>query len=128
MCLSHRGGVWNSPVEAESRGKLTRMNTDAQIRQLLRERILIIDGAMGTLLQGYKLGEQEYRGDRFADHPVDLKNNTEVLNLIRPEIVEACHLAYLEAGADIIETNTFTANGIAQSDYQLSHLCYEMNL
>src|SRR5438093_13624117 len=95
------------------------MNTEQHIRELLRERILILDGAMGTMLQRHRLEEREYRGERFAQHPVDLKNNNEVLSLIHPEIVERVHAAYLDAGADIIETNTFNANAISMADYQL---------
>src|SRR5713226_7113921 len=104
------------------------MNINQQIRELLRDRILIIDGAMGTMIQRHQLAEQEYRGERFASHPVDLKNNNEVLSLVRPAIIEEIHTAYLEAGADIIETNTFNANAVSMADYQLEDRCYEMNV
>src|SRR5436309_6891754 len=103
------------------------MSDAHHIRELLQQRILIIDGAMGTMLQRHRLEESAYRGERFARHPVDLKNNNEILSLVQPALVEAVHAAYLDAGADIIETNTFNANGISMADYRLSELCYEMN-
>ncbi|MBX2937289.1 MAG: methionine synthase [Saprospiraceae bacterium] len=89
---------------------------------------MIIDGAMGTMIQQHKLTENDFRGTRFADVQKDIKGNNEVLSLIRPDIIEAIHKAYLEAGADIIETNTFSANAISQADYDMESLCYEMNL
>ncbi len=98
------------------------------IAQLLRERILILDGAMGTMIQSYRLGEQDYRGARFADHPSDLKGNNDLLVLTQPQIIRAIHTAYLEAGADIVETNTFNANAVSQADYDLGHLSGEINL
>jgi len=100
----------------------------ADIQTLLKERILIIDGSMGVLLQSRKLTEADYRGERFKDHPRDVRNNPDLLNLTRPEVVESVHQAYLDAGADIIETNTFTANSISQADYGLESATYEMNL
>ena len=100
----------------------------ADIEQLLQERILIIDGSMGVLLQSRKLTEADYRGERFQDHPKDVRNNPDLLNLTQPEIVESVHQAYLDAGADIIETNTFTANSISQADYGLEAATYEMNV
>ncbi|MDP6835834.1 MAG: homocysteine S-methyltransferase family protein, partial [Candidatus Marinimicrobia bacterium] len=87
------------------------------IQEIAKERILLIDGAMGTMLQAYQLEEADFRGDRFKDHPSDLKGNNDLLSLSRPDVVEAIHTAYLEAGADLIETNTFNANAISQSDY-----------
>jgi Methionine synthase I (cobalamin-dependent), methyltransferase domain len=87
------------------------------LEQLLKERILLLDGAMGTMIQGWKLGEQDYRGDRFARYPHDLKGDNELLVLTRPEIIETIHTQYLEAGADIIETNTFSATALAQQDF-----------
>src|SRR5436853_2330878 len=94
----------------------------------LQKRILIIDGAMGTMIQRYKLDEAGYRGARFASHPRDLKGNNDLLNLTRPEIIEEIHRQYLEAGADIIETNTFNAQAISMADYGFEAFCYEMNL
>ncbi len=95
---------------------------------LLKERILVLDGAMGTMIQGYRLGEADYRGERFADHPVDLKGNNDLLALTRPEIIRDIHSAYLAAGADILETNTFNANSISQADYRLEGVVYELNV
>src|SRR4030081_484756 len=103
------------------------MNTREQLEELLTRRLLIIDGAMGTMTQRYKLGDREYRGDRFADHPRDLKNDSDVLSLTQPEIVKDIHRAYLDAGADIISTNTFTATSIAQADFGLEKYVHEMN-
>lgn len=98
------------------------------IRDLLNERILIIDGAMGTMIQRYKLEEADYRGERFKDWPSDLKGNNDLLCLTRPEIIRAIHKEYLEAGADIIETNTFNAQRVSLADYNMESLAYEMNL
>ncbi|HWB78136.1 MAG TPA: methionine synthase [Nannocystaceae bacterium] len=100
----------------------------ADLERILRQRIAVLDGAMGTLLQQYKLTEADYRGDRFVDHPRDLKGNHDILALTRPDVVLAAHEAYLEAGSDIIETNTFTSTSIAQADYGLEHIAYEMNV
>ncbi len=100
----------------------------AELEQILRRRIVVLDGAMGTLLQQYRLTEADYRGDRFVDHEGDLKGNHDILALTRPDVVRAAHDAYLEAGSDIIETNTFTSTSIAQADYGLEHLAYEMNV
>ena len=98
------------------------------IQEIAKERILLSDGAMGTMLQAYQLEEADFRGDRFKDHPSDLKGNNDLLSLSRPDVVEAIHTAYLEAGADLIETNTFNANAISQSDYGTEDLVYEINL
>jgi 5-methyltetrahydrofolate--homocysteine methyltransferase len=95
---------------------------------LLRQRIVLLDGAMGTMLQQRKLDEAAFRGSRFADHPVPLKGNNELLNLTQPQVVLEIHEAYLAAGSDIVETNTFGATGIAQADYGLAHLAREMNM
>ena len=99
-----------------------------RLTSLLEERILILDGAMGTMVQRYRLGEADFRGARFADHPRDLKGNNDVLLLTRPDVIGAIHRAYLEAGADIIETNTFSCTAIAQADYGLEHLAYELSV
>jgi len=99
-----------------------------RLEALLKDRILVIDGAMGTMIQQYKLTEKDYRGTRFANHAYDIQGNNEILVFTQPHIIEAIHLAYLEAGADILETNTFGATKIAQADYHLESLAYEMNL
>ncbi|MCX6380568.1 MAG: methionine synthase [Armatimonadetes bacterium] len=98
-----------------------------EIRELLQQRILIIDGAMGTMLQRYELKEEDYRGERFRNHSCDLLNNGDIISLVRPEIIEEIHTQYLQAGADIIETNTFNANGITLREYDLVEYAYEMN-
>ncbi len=98
------------------------------IRTLLQQRILLLDGAMGTMIQRYQLGEEDYRGERFQHFEQQLKGNNDVLVLTQPEIIWEIHQQYLEAGADIVETNTFNANAISQADYGLESLCYEMNV
>lgn len=103
-------------------------NKEALIREQLEQRILVLDGAMGTMIQRYRLTEADFRGQRFKDWPVDLKGNNDLLSLTQPQIISEIHQAYLAAGADIIETNTFNANSISQSDYQLQEMVYEMNL
>lgn len=104
------------------------MNRTERLKQQLAQKILVLDGAMGTMIQSYQLSETDYRGTRFADYPRDLKGNNDLLSLTQPQIVQAIHHAYLEAGADLIETNTFNANAISQADYGLESLAYEMNL
>ncbi|MEA3244112.1 MAG: homocysteine S-methyltransferase family protein, partial [Pseudomonadota bacterium] len=98
-----------------------------KLEQLLQERILILDGAMGTMIQRYKLDEAGYRGERFKDWPCDLKGNNDLLSLTQPQIISDIHKAYLEAGADIIETNTFNSTSISLADYQQEDLVYELN-
>ncbi len=98
------------------------------IQEALQQRILVIDGAMGTMIQRYKLSESDYRGSRFSDWPSDLKGNNDLLCLTRPDIIRSIHLQYLEAGADIIETNTFNAQAISLADYDMSALAYELNI
>jgi 5-methyltetrahydrofolate--homocysteine methyltransferase len=100
----------------------------SQIESALESRILIIDGAMGTMIQRYHLSEADYRGERFKDWPSDLKGNNDLLSLTRPDIIREIHKQYLEAGADIIETNTFSSTAIAQADYNMQSLAYELNL
>ena len=100
----------------------------AQLPELLKQRIVIIDGAMGTMIQRYKLQEADYRGERFKDHFKDIKGNNEMLQLVKPEVLREIHSQYLAAGADIIETNTFGATSVAQDDYGLGHLAREMNV
>jgi len=97
------------------------------IENLLKQRILILDGAMGTMIQGYKLDEQDYRGQQFKDHPSDLKGNNDLLSLTQPQIIKEIHTAYLNAGADILETNTFNSTSVAQADYALEHVVYDLN-
>jgi 5-methyltetrahydrofolate--homocysteine methyltransferase len=104
------------------------MSTRATLDALLAHRILILDGAMGTMVQQLKLDEAAVRGERFRDHAVALKNNVDLLVLTRPEIISGIHHAYLEAGADIIETNTFAATAIAQADFNLESLAYDLSL
>ncbi len=96
-------------------------------RQLLQTRILTLDGAMGSLIQAYKLGEEDFRGQRFKDHPIEVKGNNELLSLNRPDIIRDIHLAYIDAGCDIIETNTFNATAVSQAEYDMVELVYEMN-
>ncbi|MFA5520580.1 MAG: methionine synthase [Castellaniella sp.] len=108
------------PVSAYARG--------AGFVQLLAERIVVLDGAMGTMIQQHKLSEADFRGTRFADHPRDVRGNNELLSLVRPDLVEDIHRQYLEAGADVISTNTFGATAIAQADYDMADLAFEQNL
>lgn len=98
------------------------------IRQALEKRILIIDGAMGTMIQRHKLEEEHYRGERFKDWPSDVKGNNDLLSITQPDVIIGIHKEYLEAGADIIETNTFSSTVIAQADYDMQSLAYEMNV
>ena len=95
---------------------------------ILAQRIAILDGAMGTMIQRFKLSEEQYRGERFKDFAHDVKGNNELLSLTRPDVIADIHEGYLAAGADIIETNTFGATTIAQADYGMEHLAREMNL
>ena len=96
--------------------------------EILKTRIAILDGAMGTMIQRFKLAEADYRGERFKDFPKDIKGNNELLSLTRPDVIRDIHEGYLAAGADLIETNTFGATTVAQADYDMQHLAREMNL
>jgi len=107
---------------------LHRPDATEQLSALLRERILILDGAMGTMIQRHALEESHYRGERFADWPQDLRGNNDLLSLTQPGIVSEIHREYLEAGADLVETNTFNAQAISLTDYGMQDLAYEMNL
>lgn len=100
----------------------------AELKALLEQRILILDGAMGTMIQRHKLQEADYRGTRFTGHSHDLKGNNDLLLLTRPEVIRGIHAEYLAAGADIIETNTFNSNAVSQADYKLESLVYELNV
>lgn len=98
------------------------------VRQAIKERILILDGAMGTMIQRHKLSEEDYRGDRFSEYHMDIQGNNELLSLTQPQIIAEIHQQYFDAGADIVETNTFSANSISQADYDMAALAYEMNV
>lgn len=98
------------------------------IRNLLNEKILVLDGAMGTMIQRYKLTEEDYRGERFKDWHTDVKGNNDLLSITRPDIIKAIHKEYLQAGSDIIETNTFSSTSIAQADYDMQALAHELNV
>src|SRR5580698_9381676 len=98
------------------------------LEALLQKRIVIIDGAMGTTLQQFKLSEADFRGERFKDHPKDLKGNGDLLVLTRPDVIASVHRRFLEAGADIIETDTFNAQAISQADYDLQLIVTELNV
>lgn len=98
------------------------------IRDILEQRILVLDGAMGTMIQRHSLDENDFRGERFIDHPDELKGNNDLLSLTRPDIIKDIHRAYFEAGADIAETNTFSSTTIAQADYNLQEAVYDMNV
>src|SRR5205085_7153851 len=98
-----------------------------QLAALLGERIVLLDGAMGTMIQTYGLGDADFRGERFRDWPSELKGNNDLLSLVRPDIIRAIHEAYFDAGADIVETNTFNSTSISQADYKCESLAYELN-
>ena len=100
----------------------------AELSSLLQQRLLILDGAMGTMIQRHKLQEADYRGARFADHPFDLKGNNDLLLLTKPDVIRGIHSEYLAAGADILETCTFNATSLSQADYHLEAIVYELNV
>ena len=104
-----------------------RAAAEKALRRALEQRVLLLDGAMGTMIQRHKLTEADFRGDRFRSHPKDLRGNSDILVLTRPDVIGAIHREYLDAGADIIETNTFSSTAIAQADYALESLAYELN-
>src|SRR6185312_4502210 len=129
--LCHLLSARASPGESLHRNQgrvMTREERIAALKREAKQRILILDGAMGTMIQRYKLDEAGYRGTRFKKHPRDLKGNNDLLVLTQPKIISEIHNAYLEAGADIIETNTFNAQAISQADYGLEDVAYEMNV
>ena len=103
-------------------------NRTELLKKLISQKILILDGAMGTMIQSYKLTESEFRGSKFANHPRDLKGNNDLLSLTRPDVIEEIHRAYLDAGADIIETNTFNGTSISHADYDTEKFVYDLNL
>ena len=107
------------------------MNRDTRIEELFRrldERIVVLDGAMGTMIQSYKLTEDDYRGERFADWSSDLKGNNDLLSLTRPDVIREIHTSFLDAGADVLETNTFNSNAPSMADYGMESLVPELNL
>jgi 5-methyltetrahydrofolate--homocysteine methyltransferase len=116
-----------APRPTGVRSSRTREDRLAELEPLLARRILVLDGAMGTMIQSYHLGEQDYRGDRFADWPRDLKGNNDLLSLTQDAIIRSIHSAYLEAGADILETNSFNSTAISMADYGMEALVYELN-
>src|SRR4051794_19974022 len=122
-----RAAATHDSEASSPRAPFTRESRLARFEPLLAQRILVLDGAMGTMIQTYQLSEEEFRGERFANHPSDLRGDNELLSLTQPDIVRAIHEAYLDAGADIIETNTFNANRISQTDYGLQGAAREMN-
>ena len=103
------------------------INLNKELRALFESRIVILDGAMGTMIQKYKLEEEDFRGEQYKTHSILLKNNNDVLNVTRPEIIEEIHTQYLQAGADIIETNTFNSTSVSLADFEMSHLAYYFN-
>ena len=105
---------------------MTALN-ERSIAAVARERILVMDGAMGTMIQGYQLSDADYRGKRFADYPSDLKGANDLLNITQSRVIKEIHTSYLEAGADILTTNTFNANSISMSDYKLERIVQELN-
>ena len=103
------------------------MLTKSQFSDLLKTKILLLDGAMGTMIQDHKLEEKDFRGQRFMDHASELKGNNDLLSITKPDLIKQIHIDFLEAGSDIIETNTFNSNSISQSDYSLEEITYELN-
>ena len=118
--------VWETaPNTAIYLGKLLREMLE-KLRKILQERILILDGAMGTMIQRHELGEEEYAG-HIHDHTCSLKGNNDILTLTQPELIKEIHCKFLEAGSDIIETNTFNSTGVSQADYETENLVYKLN-
>jgi 5-methyltetrahydrofolate--homocysteine methyltransferase len=113
-----------SPVTPRLRTREARLS---ELEPLLARRILVLDGAMGTMIQSYHLTEKDYRGERFAGWPRDLRGNNDLLSLTQPAIIRAIHAAYLEAGADVLETNSFNSTAISMADYGMEELVYELN-
>src|SRR5262245_26455417 len=104
------------------------LDKEKQLREILARRLVILDGAMGTMIQSYRLDETAFRGARFASHSHDLKGCNDVLCVTRPDLVRSIHVDYLEAGADIVETNTFNSTSVSMADYRLGRHVYELNL
>jgi len=102
-------------------------NPNHPLHKLLQQKILIIDGAMGTMIQSYPLTEEDFNGGKYPGHPIPLKGNNDLLSITQPQIIKEIHEKYLAAGADIIETNTFNSNAISLKDYQMEELVYQLN-
>jgi 5-methyltetrahydrofolate--homocysteine methyltransferase len=119
------GGYFCQQIDVN---EATVSNKIEALHQQLAQRIMVLDGGMGTMIQSYKLDEQDFRGSRFVDWPCDLKGNNDLLVLSKPEVIREIHDAYLAAGADILETNTFNATAIAMADYQMEALSAEINI
>ena len=119
--VDHAGGtIADTPVYRQP-------DRTEELRKLLENRILVIDGAMGTMIQSYKLEEADYRGDRFADHAFPQKGNNDLLTLTRPDIIGEIHQGFLDSGVDVLETNTFNSSAIAMADYGMEDQVYELN-
>src|SRR3954468_23926140 len=108
--------------------RLKTVNASSEFRSLFEKRIVVLDGAMGSMIQTFKLSEADFRGDRFKSHGHDLKGNNDLLSITRPDVIEKIHGDYFAAGADVVETNTFSSTSIAQSDYHLEPAVRELNL
>src|SRR5258708_27584847 len=119
-CRAGGDGKMDQPIA-------TRPARLAALHDALRQRILVLDGAMGTMIQRYALTEAQYRGERFRDFPKDLRGNNDLLSITRPQVIREIHSQYLEAGADILETNTFNSTAISQADYGLEDIVAELN-
>jgi 5-methyltetrahydrofolate--homocysteine methyltransferase len=123
-----KAAFYNAPMSSPLAAAFSSYTRAQALPQILARRIAIIDGAMGTMIQRHKLSEADYRGERFQQHPKDLKGNNDLLVLTQPRLIREIHEAYLQAGADIIETNSFGTTSVAQEDYGLEDLAYEMNV
>ena len=126
--LSRSRSITHLHVPNNMQQRLLKFKNMKDIKSLLKERILVIDGAMGTMIQRYKLNEADYRGERFKDWPSDLKGNNDLLCLTQPQIIKAIHKEYLAAGANIIETNTFNSQKVSLADYNMQALALELNI
>src|SRR3972149_3536525 len=102
-------------------------DTFKQLHEILSRRIMILDGAMGTMIQRYNLSEENFRGEQFKEHPHSLRGDNDLLSITKPDVIKEIHRAFLDAGADIIETNTFNSTAISQADYKLEDKVYEIN-
>ena len=116
-----------APFAVEPIDEAARRERLVRLRRLLDERIVLLDGAMGTMVQRHRLDERAFRGERFRDHGHDLKGNNDILTLTQPQIIAGIHRAYLDAGSDVIETNTFNSTSVSQSDYGTAALVAELN-